>query len=70
MEVLPDVPWMDYEEIRKEADSFLERYHPSIALPIPIDTVAERELGLNIIPLPGLYNVWDMDGFLYGDLSS
>lgn len=70
MEVLPDVPWMDYEEIRKEADSFLERYHPSITPPIPIDAIAERKLGLNIIPLPGLYNVWDMDGFLYGDLSS
>lgn len=70
MEVLPDVPWMDYGEIRKEVDSFLERYHPSITLPIPIDAIAERELGLNIIPLPGLYNVWDMDGFLYGNLSS
>ncbi len=69
MEAFPSVPWMDYEEIRKKADSFLEKYHPSITLPIPIDDIAERKLGLNIIPLPGLYNVWDMDGFLYGDLS-
>lgn len=70
MEDLPDVPWMDYEEIRKKADSFLEKYHPSRSIPVPIDDIAERKLNLDIIPLPGLYNVLDMDGFLYGDFSS
>lgn len=70
MEVFPDVPWMDYEEIRRKADFFLQEYHPSLSIPIPIDAIAERKLELDIIPLPNLYNILDMDGFLYGDLST
>ncbi len=61
---------MDYEEIRSRSYSFLEKYQPSTIIPIPIDDIAERKLKLDIIPIPGLYKLLDMDGFLYGDLSA
>lgn len=69
MVVFPSVPWLNYEEIRRKANSFLEEYHPSKIIPIPIEEIAEFRLKLDIRPLPGLRNI-DVDGFLNSDLSA
>lgn len=69
MAVFPYVPRLNYEEIRKKANSFLEEHHPAITIPIPIEEIAEFKLKLDIVPLPGLRNI-DVDGFLNSDLSA
>lgn len=69
MVVSPYVPRLNYEEIRKKVNSFLEEFHPTKTIPIPIEEIAEFKLKLNIIPLPSLRNI-DVDGFLNSDLSA
>ncbi|HHT9120992.1 MAG TPA: ImmA/IrrE family metallo-endopeptidase [Candidatus Hypogeohydataceae bacterium YC41] len=69
MATLPSVPWLNYEQIRIKADSFLEKHHPSKTIPIPIEEIVEFKLELDIVPLPGLRNI-DVDGFMYSDLSA
>jgi Zn-dependent peptidase ImmA (M78 family) len=63
------VPFLNYEAIRRKADSFLEKHHPSKTIPIPIEEIVEFQLELDIVPLPGLRNI-DVEGFLYSDLSA
>lgn len=57
MIVFPCVPRLNYEEIRKKANSFLEGHHPTKTIPIPIEEIAEFKLKLDIVPLPGLRNL-------------
>lgn len=70
METGLQVPWLEYDEIRKKADDFLRVYHPSSELPIPIEEIVEFRLNLDIVPIPGLHAFIETDGFLYGDLSA
>ncbi len=47
-------PYIPYEEIVKKASQFLDDYHPSREIPIPIELIVEDKLGLDIVPLPQL----------------
>lgn len=62
-------PYLTYENIRAESEKFLERYHPSGRLPIPIDSIVEFDLGIEIFPMPNLYRSVSVNGFLTSDLS-
>lgn len=62
------VPFIPYEEIRKKADGFLSEYHPTRDVPIPIEEIIEFQLGINIVPLPGLHRDLELDGFISSDL--
>lgn len=64
------VPVFSYDEIRNHADHFLKQYHPSMEIPIPIEEIAEFQMGLDIIPIPGLLRAFDVDGFTSSDLSN
>ncbi len=55
--------------IKEKAEGFLEKYHPSLSLPIPIEEIIEFELNINIVPLPGLHRAYEIDGFTSNDLS-
>lgn len=64
------VPFLEPAQIERAATGFLEEHHPSLEIPIPIEHIVELGLGLDIIPVPSLHQVWDVDGFLTSDLSS
>lgn len=64
------IPYIPYDELRKYADDFLNRYHPDENLPIPIEEIVEFQLKLNIIPIKELKNIHDIDGWLTSDLRS
>ena len=49
---------------------FLENYHKSLTIPVPIDLIAERDLRLSIIPGHELQKVFGIEGFLSKDCSS
>ena len=64
------VPVLSYEDLRTRADGFLAKFHPSGEIPVPIEEIIEFQLGMDIVPLPGLKDLLDIDGFLSGDLST
>lgn len=64
-----NIPILSYENIRGQADVFLEQYHPSREIPIPIEEIIEFQMGINIIPVPGLHKGFEVDGFTSSNLS-
>jgi hypothetical protein len=58
-----------YEELRAIADAFIAERHPSRGIPIPIEEIIEFQLGLDIVPVPGLLEHFEVDGFLAWDHS-
>ena len=44
------------------------RASPSLAAPVPIEEIVEFGLSINIIPIPGLQAVHDIEGFLSADM--
>lgn len=61
------VPYLNYEDVHKHAKLFLEKYHPSLELPIPIEWIIESDLNLHIHPFPNLYRIFAQNGFLSRD---
>lgn len=67
--------WITKEEINSVATRFLKEYHPSNSIPIPIEQIIEFNLGMDVIPVPGLKDSLnraglDIDGFISSDFSS
>jgi|TARA_Y100000031_G_scaffold139399_1_gene166061 hypothetical protein len=65
-----EIPIFSYEDIRKYADVFLKQYHPTSGIPVPIEEIAEFQMDIDIIPIPGLLRAFDVDGFTSSDLSN
>jgi hypothetical protein len=63
-------PFLPYDKIRSYADQFLEKYHPTKTIPIPIEEIAEFKLKLDIIPMTDLKSTFDIEGWLSNDLCS
>lgn len=61
-------PHHSYEDIRQKAEEFLTRCHPQGAIPIPIEEIVEFQLEMDIIPMPGLQDLIETDGFITSDL--
>ena len=64
-------PILKWEFIREKADEF-RRQHvvPEDKLPVPIIEIVELKLKLNPIPITGLMDQNDIDGFLTKDLEN
>lgn len=60
---------LSYPRIGYVADEFLNKYHPSFTLPIPIEEIAEGKLNVEIIPIKSLRQGYDVDGCLDSTLS-
>jgi len=64
------VPFKDHDYIEVVAENFLRKNHSKDTYPVPIEEIVEFNLGLDIIPLPGLHKTFDIDGFLSSDRTS
>lgn len=64
------VPFKNYDHIKKIAADFLRKYHLKDAYPTPIEEIVEFKLGIDIIPIPGLHEIIEIDGFISSDLSN
>ena len=60
-------PFFSYEDLRRKADEFLAQHHPD-GIPVPIEEIVEFELGMDIVPTPGLHQFLEVDGFITSDL--
>ncbi len=67
---MPVIPIYSYEDLRKKADAFLRKYHPSGNIPIPIEEIVEFEFDINIVPVLGLQREFEVEGFTSGDLKN
>lgn len=63
------IKFLSVQAIEDAAESFLQKYHPERLLPIPIEEILDLKLGINIIPVPGLFNLHNIDAFLSSDLN-
>ena len=59
----PSVPHLSYDQLRRYADAFLRKYHPTLQIPVPIEQIIEFQLHLDIVPLPGLEEAFEIVGF-------
>ncbi len=66
---------LSVDEINEYAERFLNQYHPSYSLPIPIEDIIDLQLKIDIIPIPALkqslknYKL-NIDGFIATDFKS
>ncbi len=58
---------LSYPELGQEADLFLNRYHPTRAVPVPIEEVIELRMHLEIVPWRNLRAVTGVDAFVTRD---
>lgn len=63
-------PFLNYAKLREIAKAVIDRYHASRSLPIPIEEIIEFQFGLDIIPIPGLQRIIEVDAFLSQDLKT
>jgi Zn-dependent peptidase ImmA (M78 family) len=62
-------PILSYEQINEAAEHFLKKYHSGNSLPIPIEEIIEFRFGMDIVSFPNLQAMFDVDGFMAGDMS-
>lgn len=55
--------YISFKSIEAKAIRFLEKYHPEQSIPIPIEEIIEIQLGIRVIPSPGLLRNFGIDAF-------
>lgn len=55
-------PFLPYEKIGQLAEAFIAKYHPSRAIPVPIEDIIDVKLGIDIFPVPGLTTAFSNEG--------
>lgn len=63
-------PILSYEALRRRAGDFLRTHHPQGTIPVPIEEIVEFRYRIDIIPVPGLREAFEVDGFISSDLKS
>ena len=63
-----NIPYLPDEDIRRKADNFRNKNWGD-KIPVDIELIVERELKLDLIPLPSLKRITGTEAFLSGDLS-
>lgn len=65
-----DIPFLSYEDLRARADALLKKHYPTVRLPIPIEKIVEFGFQIEIIPVPGLMRVHEVDAFSSKDFKT
>ncbi len=65
-----NVEFLPYDEIAIKAYDFLVKFGSEKDIPVPIEEIAEFGLKVDIVPTPGLLDVFDIDGGTACDLST
>lgn len=62
--------FLSYEDLRRRARDFLHTYHPPGTIPVPIEEIVEFSYEIDIIPVPGLHEAFEVDGFISSNLKA
>jgi len=65
-----EVPYISDDVIFHRAESFLEEFHPDNTLPVPIEEIAEKKLGLMILPIANLEVFCEISGTMSKDFKT
>lgn len=63
------IPYIHPEDSRNRADAFLAEHNREGVLPLPIWSIVEFILDINIVPIPGLQDRIGTVGFITSDLT-
>ena len=63
-------PILSYSDLRRRAGDFLRTHHPAGTIPVPIEEIVEFRYRMDIIPVPGLQDAFEVDGFISSDLKT
>ena len=63
-------PILSYSDLRRRAGDFLRTHHPAGTIPVPIEEIVEFRYRMDIIPVPGLQDAFEVDGFISSDLKA
>lgn len=58
------------QDVKNQANLFLENYHASLTLPVPIEDIAELKLGLKVILISGLIKNFGVNAFINQNFDS
>ncbi len=61
-------PYLPYDKLRKLAYDFQETYNPDREIPVPIESIVEFDFKMDIVPVPGLEDGFDIDSYITSDL--
>jgi len=64
------IQYLENKEIAKHADDFLQKHHQNKSIPIPIEEIIDLDFNIDIIPLPGIQNLCDVEGFISPDFKA
>ena len=62
-----EVPYLSEGDLRGAASAFLGKHHSSGSRHVPIEEIVEFQLGLDIVPTPGLLHGRGINGYLSAD---
>ena len=60
-------PYLPYDDIRPKASQFLESHNPERIIPVPIEDIVEKDLGIFISVIPDLELLHGIDSFIEMD---
>lgn len=58
------------EDLRSEAADFLAEFADSDAVPVDIEAIVDTNIGLDIVPIRGIFKAFGIDGFLSNDMTA
>lgn len=62
-------PNLRFVDVVRAADKFLKTYHSSLTLPIPIEDIVERKMGIAVVVVPGIKSLLGVDAFISADFT-
>ena len=69
MIVVIRAPFLQYDDLRNQASQFLSEHHPDQSIPVPIEEIVEFGFKMDIVPIPGLQEHFDIVAFISKDLT-
>ncbi|MDP2860832.1 MAG: ImmA/IrrE family metallo-endopeptidase, partial [bacterium] len=51
-------------DVAKAASNFLNSYHPSLSLPIPIEEIVEHKMNISLFVIPNIKSLLGIDAFI------
>jgi Zn-dependent peptidase ImmA (M78 family) len=57
-------PGLRLIDVTQSAEKFLQKYHSSLTLPIPIEEIAELQMNIAIAVVPGIKSLIGIDSFI------
>lgn len=62
-------PFLTYRDVSKKAEQFCNKYNARNEIPVPIEEIIELDFEMDVIPIPGLRDSFELDGFISSNLS-